>query len=89
MRIVYIWIKVFVQFRQASIKYKLQLKCKFCWYFVIMGTRGKFYILGMDGQLADYVQCIDMCMKYWFVITKTRLFKYIENFTSKKLKIFR
>ena len=34
---------------------------------------------------------IDFSLTEWkrFIITKTRLFKYIENFTSKKLKIFR
>ena len=32
-------------------------------------------------QMTRYTECV--------IITKTRLFKYIENFTTKKLKIFR
>ena len=34
-------------------------------------------------------QAINMYDDILFIITKTRLFKYIENFTTKKMKIFR
>ena len=30
-----------------------------------------------------------ICVHVFIAITKTRLFKYIENFTTKKLKTFR
>ena len=42
-----------------------------------------------DGHEDGHLCHIDTFLVAFFYITKTPLFKYIENFTSKKTKIFR
>ena len=57
---------------------------------MIVALPGLFSTFFLDSRLAIYFVSLQFCDYVWFYcnvsITKTRLFKYIEKFTSKNEK---
>ena len=64
--------------------YKIQIQQKTLWNIKFLFYNNRWMILQLKGLIQ-----LSQIYKNDASITKTRLFKYIENFTTKKMKIFR
>ena len=70
--------------------------CKPQFYYIKVGFKGVKIIqacfhdaVGSEYVLKLYKNKAKPSSSVQYIITKTRLFKYTENFTNKKMKIFR